>query len=732
MILQRLTKLLLSASLLCFMLLPSLVSAQCNDTANFSYRIDQRKVTIKNLSTGTGFYYYQLEMGGPGNTSSYKYFSNNFDSIEFTYNNRGTFKVVLKMWDSTQNGCFDSTFQNITINLCSVQAKLYKYYTTNSSAAFIQQSINDYNGNLAHKWYFGDGDSSSLKNSYHTYSSSGPFNVRYIVSDTNYGNCKDTLDFQVVLGDCRDTIALSYMKVAGRTYDFFPDSTRYDEHFWSFSLSGPNKTKKVPNISIWQERYTFPANNNYFVGIRGIRTGYKYCVDSSWVYLTVLDSTCNSKADFSYTLNNKTVTVTNKGTYGNKVVLNFGNGVTYNLNANFTTQSYTYPAHGNYTITLTAEETVVPNCVKTKTANISIIGCSLYTNFQYEIVSGTTVKFIAQAYNYLKLPLIYEWNFNNIGSSTSAMPTYTFTGSGPYSVKLKIRDTTFGYNYCKDSLTINLNMNACDTPVVYTTINDKLVTFMPDTLTVKYVYQFTWKFYGNDSTHWRNTYYNFPDYGNYNVKLKTWSLNNRKYCFVESRIPISLPKPACYLKAGFRITQDTTNNYSGLIYDTSFITRPSNVSYLWHFGDGDSSTSQSPSHTYPGIGNYLLCLTISDSTCKSSFCKYIGFDSIGNMNAFAPFSIKVVDQNVSIETKEAKKSQYFIYPNPSSDFVNIYTNNQDAYTVQVYSLSGKVLIVHNSDNGNTSVNLKDLASGIYFIRIINSLGNQETYRLIKQ
>lgn len=46
------------------------------------------------------------------------------------------------------------------------------------------------------------------------------------------------------------------------------------------------------------------------------------------------------------------------------------------------------------------------------------------------------------------------------------------------------------------------------------------------------------------------------------------------------------------------------------------------ISWLWDFGDGNTSTQQNPSHTYAATGNYTVCLTAVtncgvDSTCAS-------------------------------------------------------------------------------------------------------------------
>ena len=37
------------------------------------------------------------------------------------------------------------------------------------------------------------------------------------------------------------------------------------------------------------------------------------------------------------------------------------------------------------------------------------------------------------------------------------------------------------------------------------------------------------------------------------------------------------------------------------------------VSYLWNFGDGQTSTAATPSHTYPVTAAYNVVLTVTDS-----------------------------------------------------------------------------------------------------------------------
>jgi len=54
---------------------------------------------------------------------------------------------------------------------------------------------------------------------------------------------------------------------------------------------------------------------------------------------------------------------------------------------------------------------------------------------------------------------------------------------------------------------------------------------------------------------------------------------------------------------------------------------------FWDFGDGSTSYSTNPNHTYPVNGNYTVCLTVYDSlqTCYDSACQTVTvFDSTGN------------------------------------------------------------------------------------------------------
>src|SRR5207247_1335920 len=64
-------------------------------------------------------------------------------------------------------------------------------------------------------------------------------------------------------------------------------------------------------------------------------------------------------------------------------------------------------------------------------------------------------------------------------------------------------------------------------------------------------------------------------------------------------------------------------------YNAQFFpfTYKSSIHYLWTFGDGSTSTTTGPTHTYASAGTYYVCLTVTD-TSSSGKCSAQSCDSV--------------------------------------------------------------------------------------------------------
>jgi hypothetical protein len=105
----------------------------------------------------------------------------------------------------------------------------------------------------------------------------------------------------------------------------------------------------------------------------------------------------------------------------------------------------------------------------------------------------------------------------------------------------------------------------------------------------------------------------------------------------------------------------TTQNYIPAGNNVTFtdLTTPASASwtYDWDFDDGGSSTAQSPTHTYTGIGTYDVVLTVSNEKCSSSISHPVNvtpeapianFDSIPS--GCAPLYIEISNTTVNKDT----------------------------------------------------------------------------------
>jgi uncharacterized delta-60 repeat protein len=159
----------------------------------------------------------------------------------------------------------------------------------------------------------------------------------------------------------------------------------------------------------------------------------------------------------------------------------------------------------------------------------------------------------------------------------------------------------------------------------------------------------------------------------------------------------------------------------------------SNLTYLWDFGDGNTSNAQFPTHTYSTSGNYYLCLTIDDGAgCVDMYCDSIGENGVV-FNKQTGFTINVIAPPLVTQVNEqaALTSGMNIYPNPTGNLLNVVLNEKEHYQLTIVAIDGKWLeskpIV-----GNTTVDVSKYASGMYFITATNNEGKVYQSKFVKE
>ncbi|MCI5080107.1 MAG: T9SS type A sorting domain-containing protein, partial [Saprospiraceae bacterium] len=99
------------------------------------------------------------------------------------------------------------------------------------------------------------------------------------------------------------------------------------------------------------------------------------------------------------------------------------------------------------------------------------------------------------------------------------------------------------------------------------------------------------------------------------------------------------PPPPCSpdCEASFTISNDGACLYE--FTNTSSVPTGSQASYLWTFGDGSTSTMESPTHAYSGLTTYTVCLEISTPDgCLDEVCQQVSISETCDEDIFVAYT----------------------------------------------------------------------------------------------
>ncbi|HLP20301.1 MAG TPA: PKD domain-containing protein, partial [Chitinophagales bacterium] len=121
------------------------------------------------------------------------------DTVSHTYNNVGTFNVVVLATDT--NACVgtDSAFGQVTVINDSVHADFNLIVLNDCDSNLVLDLVNTSTNAVDNFWDFGDGTTSTNVNENHSYNMPGTYTITLIVQDTNRCHPLDTISKDAVL-----------------------------------------------------------------------------------------------------------------------------------------------------------------------------------------------------------------------------------------------------------------------------------------------------------------------------------------------------------------------------------------------------------------------------------------------------------------------------------------------------------------------------------------------------
>ncbi len=377
-----------------------------------------------------------------------------------------------------------------------------------------------------------------------------------------------------------------------------------------------------------------------------IKLTFKFLVLKKIVPLLILFITSNfifaqNSVDFSvsatFGCDPLTVDFTDNST-GNIVswFWDFGNGETSTLQ----NPSTTYTGKGRFTVSLTVTDDNGSEMTEIKTDLITLQSAYFTLNPPNGCAVPHTVFFTDQSI----LPDTWFWDFGDGNTSTAQNPIHTYTSIGDFTVTLTTRDTIFG---CTSIETNAVSVRIMDAEFSGTP------SFGCGPLTVNFTDESTggatgwlWDFGdGNISTAQNPSHvYDIP--GAYTVSLLASASNGCTDIQTRDNYVQVIGPDVSFSADTLMGTEELMVNFTD---ETSFVAPI--TSWSWDFGDGNTSSSQNPTHLYTGPGSYDVGLTVTDiDGCSRTFVRpaYINIEAAAPIPTMGTWGLIILGMLLSI------------------------------------------------------------------------------------
>lgn len=211
--------------------------------------------------------------------------------------------------------------------------------------------------------------------------------------------------------------------------------------------------------------------------------------------------------------------------------------------------------------------------------------------------------------------MTYDWDLGDGTRASTRDVNHSYAAPGTYQVKLLVTSD----NGCRDS--VNYTVNVYESPVAGFKVNIDELCFInnqfvfTDTSTISAgPLQYKWDMGDGNIINTRNVSHNYTVPGTYTVTLVVTSdrgcTDTSTYDVTVNATPVAaftIANPQqCFGNNQFNFV-NTSTIYSGI------------MNFAWTFGDGNTSSSSNPTHSYAQPGDYLVKLVAtSDKGCVDS------------------------------------------------------------------------------------------------------------------
>ena len=490
----------------------------------------------------------------------------------------------------------------------AVQASPTASFTADQTSGCSPLSVqftNTSTGAVSYYWMLGNGNTSTLLNPSNLYTSTGSYTVTLIATDAN--GITDTAEYinyiTVVPKPSADFSATTTAScLDNNSFSFVNSSTGGASYLWDFG-DGTTSTQLNPT-------HSYSLGGTFTVTL--IVTNSFGCTDQKIQnqYITVYPklnpvissnytSSCDPSTIYTFTCNAPGAI---------SMHWDFGDGQV----SNSANPSHTYTSPGQYDVSVIVTD--IHGCADTSDQDVHINVGSTYLASFYATNDTGCAPFATQFHNTTANVATVTWLFGDGTTSNQLDPSHTYQNPGNYSVTFIISTT----NGCTDTLTKWNYIVAGVTPdvdFIYTTsVGCSPLTVNFTNLSSNYD-SCSWTFGDGTTSTAVNPVHTYTGNGTFTVRLKCWGPTGCTRSEIRTDI-VSVSSSRALFAANPRVGCPPLD-----VNFTNFSTG-NQLTYLWDFGDGTTSTAQLPVHTYTTSGTFTVTLTVTDSAgCTSTLTK---------------------------------------------------------------------------------------------------------------
>jgi len=446
-------------------------------------------------------------------------------------------------------------------------------------------------------WDFGDGSASAEQNPTHTYSTTGSFTVSLTVTGPG-GWDTETKTTYVHVIEPVPVAAFSAAPTSGASplQTQFTDLSTGEIASWSWSFGdGGTGTEQDP-------AHTYQTVGNFTVSLTvegpgGSDTETK----TEYIHATEPVPVAAFSAATTSGLRPFTVQFTDEssGTITSWSWV-FGDGETGTQQ----NPSHTYNTSGYFTVSLTVSGPGGPD-TETKTNYIHVVEPAPVAEFTATPTSGPVpfqVQFIDQSTGEITSWL---WDFGDGGTSTTRNPSHTYTSAGYFTVSLTVTspagsDTETKTNYIHVTETAPVAAFSASP-----TSGQRPLTVQFSDQSTGTITSWAWSFGDGGTSTLQSPSHTYNSTGYFTVSLTVTgpggsvTVTKTNYIHVTESVPTAV------------FVGSPTSGNRPLVVQFTDQSTGSITSWSWSFGDGGTSTLQSPSHTYNSAGYFTVSLTVT-------------------------------------------------------------------------------------------------------------------------